>query len=89
MASPQKGSWRQPAQGKRSEGVEIVPITACGLTLYLREEPVTTFASVMVMTVPALIENYFLFIGSLISVHLNKYTLCVYYVEFTEYVFSE
>lgn len=74
---------------KRSEGVEIVPITACGLTLYLREKPVTTFASVMVMTVPALIENYFLFIESLISIHLNKYTLCVYYVEFTEYVFSE
>lgn len=74
---------------KRSEGVEIVPITACGLTLYLREKTVTTFASVMVMTVPALIENYFLFIESLISIHLNKYTLCVYYVEFTEYVFSE
>ncbi|EYA78956.1 hypothetical protein M134_3577 [Bacteroides fragilis str. S24L34] len=59
------------------------------MTLYLREKTVTTFASVMVMTVPALIENYFLFIESLISIHLNKYTLCVYYVEFTEYVFSE
>ena len=77
---------------KRSEGVEIVPITACGLTLYLREEPVTTFASVMVMTVPTLIENYFLFIESLISIHLNnhiRFTLCVYYIEFTEYVLSE
>ena len=77
---------------KRSEGVEIVPITACGLTLYLSEEPVTTFASVMVMTVPALIENYFLFIESLVSVHLNNYircTLCVYCIEFTEYVLSE
>ena len=75
---------------KRSEGVEIVPITACGLTLYLREEPVTIFASVM--TVPALIENYFFFIQSFICIHLNKYTrctLCVYCVEFTEYVFSK
>lgn len=75
---------------KRSEGEEIVPITACGLTLYLRGKPVTTFASVM--TVPSLIEKYFLFIESLISIHLNNYircTLCVYCIEFTEYVLSE
>ena len=49
-------------------------------------------ASEMVMTVPTLIEKYFLFIESLISIHLNNYircTLCVYYIEFTEYVLSE